>query len=215
MKVYGSPVSTCTRKVLAMLHEKGRQAEFVHVDLGKQEQKSPEHLARHPFGVVPVLEDDGFMLYESRAILRYLERKFPEPSLTPSSAQGYGRMEQWLSIEQSYFSGPALGVVRELLWKRSPHATPDLHKVDEMRVKLVQAFRVMDKHLLGSAYLAGHTYSLADLSFAPYMDYLAMTHVGDSLITKHSLVASWWKRISARPSWLAASGRGAAQATAG
>lgn len=207
MKLYGYPGSTCTRKVLMTLHEKGLKADFVNVDLAKREQKSPEHLERQPFGVVPVLDDDGYQLYESRAIIRYLDAKFPAPSLTPSTLHAYGRMEQWMSIEQSYFSQPVLTLVRELVWKRGAGGTPDMGKVDDAREKLIHVFKVTERHLLGNAWMAGETFSLADICFAPYFEYLGATQVGASLIQKHPLVAAWWQRVSSRPSWKAASGK--------
>src|SRR4051795_9201851 len=81
MKVYGHPISTCTRKVLATLAEKGAAFEFVVVDLFKGEHKAAEHLARQPFGQVPVLEHDDFRMYESRAIIRYLDEVLPGKKL--------------------------------------------------------------------------------------------------------------------------------------
>ena len=84
MKVYGFPGSTCTRKVLMTLHEKNCPYAFIPVDLGKGEHKQPEHLARQPFGVVPVLDHDGFVLYESRAIIRYLDAALVGEKLTPT-----------------------------------------------------------------------------------------------------------------------------------
>src|SRR5262245_44745205 len=108
MKLYLNPFSTCSRKVLATLAEKQAEAEMVVIDLGKGEQKQPAHLARQPFGVVPVLDDDGFQLYESRAIVRYLDEKLPGVALTPGDARGRARMEQWISIEYSYFSPAAM-----------------------------------------------------------------------------------------------------------
>src|SRR5579883_1276415 len=73
MKLYGHPISTCTRKVLFTAQEKGHKLELVVVDLAKGEHKSADHLSRQPFGQVPALDDGGFALYESRAIARYLD----------------------------------------------------------------------------------------------------------------------------------------------
>jgi glutathione S-transferase len=73
IKVFGHPASTCTRKVLSTLHEIGKPFKLQPVDIfAKGEHKQPEHLARQPFGRVPAIDDNGFALYESRAIIRYL-----------------------------------------------------------------------------------------------------------------------------------------------
>ncbi|WP_437933347.1 glutathione S-transferase family protein [Sorangium sp. So ce341] len=204
MKVYGHPMSTCTRKVLTVLAEKGHEAQLVVIDLGKGEQKQPEHLARHPFGVIPVLEDEDFKLYESRAIIRYLDQKLPGPSLTPTELRAKALMDQWLSVEQSYVSGPAIKILyqRVLLPMRGQQGDESL--VASAKADLAKALDVIDKALAGQEYLAGSTYSLADISWMPYMQCLAVTKVED-LINDRPNVAAWWKRVSARPAWVKAS----------
>src|SRR5579871_179435 len=115
MKLYGHPMSTCTRKVLTALAEKGHEAEFVLVDFAKGEHKQEPHLTRQPFGRVPALEDDGFWLYESRAMTRYIDEKLPGVRLQPTDLKDRALMEQWLSVEYSYFSPAAMKIVSELL----------------------------------------------------------------------------------------------------
>src|SRR5271169_2565324 len=110
MKLYGHPMSTCTRKVLTTLAEKGHEADFVIVDLMKGEHKQEAHVARQPFGRVPALDDGGFWLYESRAIVRYLDEKLAGPKLTPADIQDRASMEQWISVEYSYFSPAAMKI---------------------------------------------------------------------------------------------------------
>ncbi|MEV0401053.1 glutathione S-transferase N-terminal domain-containing protein [Actinoallomurus sp. NPDC050550] len=112
MRVYGSATSACTHKVLMVFAEKGHEAELVEVDVLRGQDKLPEHVARMPFGEIPVLDDDGFLLYESRAIIRYLDQRLPGPSLTPDDIRLRGLMEQWISVEQSYVSGPVWDLVR-------------------------------------------------------------------------------------------------------
>src|SRR4051812_27691948 len=111
MKVYGHPMSTCTRKVLATLAEREAPFELVLVDLMKGHHKAPEHLARQPFGQIPVLEEGDFRLYESRAIIRYLDEVLPGHKLTPSDAKGRAVMEQWISIESSNFTPHAMKII--------------------------------------------------------------------------------------------------------
>jgi glutathione S-transferase len=103
MKLYGHPWSINTRKTLMTLAEKGHQAELVLIMIPKGEQKSIEHLARHPFGKVPVLDDDGFVLYETRAINRYLDQKLGGTALIPGDDRDAARVEQWMNIADSYF----------------------------------------------------------------------------------------------------------------
>lgn len=201
MKLYGHPMSTCTRKVLATLAEKGQEAQFVLVDLAKGEQKQPEHLARQPFGVIPAFEDDGFMMYESRAIIRYLDRKLPGNPLTPADPKAYGLMEQYLSVEHSNFTPAAMKVIWERFFK--PHmggGAADEAKVQDGLKGVEKVFGIIDPVLGKQQYLAGDSFSLAEISWAPYMEYFALSG-GTELINKHKNVAAWWGRVSSRPSW--------------
>lgn len=206
VKVYGHPMSTCTRKVLATLAEKGHRAEFVLVDLMKGEHKQPAHIARHPFGVIPVFEDDdGFQIYESRAIIRYLDAKLSGPSLTPSDLKARGQMEQWISVEQSYLSPQIMKIVMEVMLAPMRGATPNQEAIQSGREGTARALDVIDKALAGGEYLAG-AFSLADLTYMPYLEYLAACG-GADIINERSNVAAWWKRISERPSWQLATGK--------
>jgi len=92
--VHSIPGSPFGRAVLATLEEKGAPYRLSPVAPGTL--RSPEHLARHPFGRIPVMEHDGFSLYESQAILRYLDRVLPDPALTPSDPQRVAHMDQVL-----------------------------------------------------------------------------------------------------------------------
>jgi glutathione S-transferase len=204
IKVFGSPRSTCTRKVLTVLHEKGAEFEFELVDLTKREQKSDAHVARHPFGVIPVLEDDGFAVYESRAIIRYLDRKLAGVALTPTDAHAFARMEQFISIEASYFSGPALDLLK-VTWGR-PGYGPE--QVANARPLVERAVAVASHRLANNEYFAGSQFSLADITWMPYVEGLAGTDFKD-LVLSSAPFAAWWARVSERPSWRKVSGRAA------
>jgi glutathione S-transferase len=206
MKVYGHPMSTCTRKVLATLAEKGATAEFELVDITKGQQKTPEFLARQPFGVVPVLEDDGFQLYESRAIIRYLDAKLPGTSLTPSDLKERALMEQWISVESSNFSPPAMKAVLEIFFAPMRGTTPNQATIDEGKAGAAKALEVLDRALAGKEYLAGNQFSLAEVTYLPYFQYLFDTGLGD-IVKDRANVMAWWGRISERPSWQKALGK--------
>lgn len=200
MKVFGHPMSTCTRKVLTTLAEKGHEAEFVLVDLMKGAQKSAEHLARHPFGVVPTIDDDGFTMYESRAIIRYLDEKLPGISLQPSDLQERARMNQVMSIEQSYLASPTVKIVFQLIFGKMQGKEPDMAIVEGAKAEVQKVFDVAEKAMANREYLAGSSFSLADICWLPYVQYLFAAGQG-SLVTDRANVAAWWKRVSTRPSW--------------
>ena len=98
--VHSVPGSPFGRAVLATLEEKG--ASYRLAPLAPGASKSPEHLARHPFGRVPVMEHDGLVLYETQAILRYLDRVLPHPALTPANSKTAARMDQVMNISDWY-----------------------------------------------------------------------------------------------------------------
>src|ERR1700739_36533 len=98
--VHSIPGSPFGRAVLATLEEKSASYRLAPVAPGTLQ--SPEHLARHPFGRVPVLEHDGFSIYETQAILRYLDRVLPTPGLTPDDPRRAARMDQAMNVNDWY-----------------------------------------------------------------------------------------------------------------
>ncbi len=208
MKVFGHPMSTCTRKVLTTFAEKGQRAELVLVDLMKGEHKKPEHLARHPFGVIPVLEDDGFQIYESRAIIRYLDAKLSGPSLTPADLKDRAVMEQWIGVEQAYFSPAAMKFVLEIMFAPMRGVQPNQETIEKGRTEAAKVLDVLEKHMAGKEYIAG-SFSLAEITWMPYLEYVAAVGSAD-LIDSRENVSAWWKRISARPTWQQVIGKAAA-----
>lgn len=200
MKLYGHPMSTCTRKVLTVLAEKGHEVDFTLVDLQKGEHKKEEHLARQPFGVIPALDDDGFWLYESRAIVRYLDEKLSGPKLTPADLKERALMEQWISVEYSYFSSQAMKIVMQMVFHRMAGMAPDMAVVEKARAETGRVLDVAEKTLAKQEFFAGKAFTLADISWMPYVQYLFPAESGD-LITSRPGVRAWWERVSTRPSW--------------
>jgi glutathione S-transferase len=195
MKLYGHPYSTCTRKVLLTLAETNTPYELTVVDFAKGEHKQEPHLTRQPFGQVPAIDDDGFKLFESRAIARYINQKARGP-LVPTDLQEFARMEQWISIETSDFSGPAMKFIFQHAFHR-PQSDEVLLAAGNA---LDLALDVMNSRLSVAPYFAGNSFSLADICFMPYVGYL-MGSPPKERIARHSRVEAWWGRVSERPSW--------------
>jgi glutathione S-transferase len=195
IKLYGHPMSTCTRKVLTTLAETNTQYDLVVIDFAKGEHKQQPHVSRQPFGQVPAIEDDGFAMYESRAIARYINEKVGG-NLSPKDVAGRAKMEQWISIEAQDFSPHVMKFVFQHIFKR-----PQAEDVLQNAQKAVDlALDVSDAHLGKQPYFAGEQFSLADICFMPYVEYALKTPLKDSL-TKRSNFSAWWKKVSERPSW--------------
>jgi glutathione S-transferase len=202
MKLYGHPHSACTRKVLLTCAEKGHDLELVHVDLMTGEHNRPAHLARHPFAKIPVLEDGLFTLYESGAIMRYLDQKLFGMKLTPSSPRELGRMEQWLSVEPANLSPSIWTLMYQLQVRPRFGEQADEAELARGRKEASHVLAVLDRELAqrgDSGYLAGYTYTLADICFMPSFQFLEEAGEGQ-LIAAHAHTSNWWTRVSARPS---------------
>ena len=206
MKIYGHPLSTCTRKVLTILAEKGVTPDLEIVDFTKGEHKQDTHLAFQPFGQLPAIEDDGFVLYESRAIMRYLDEKLPGTSFTPKDAKKRALMEQWISVEMSNFTPPAMKVIFQRVFHPMFGKSVDEDVVAAGRADVAKVVAVMETQLGKTAYLVGEEPTLADLTFLPYVEYLFAANCGD-LITSSPNVSRWWTAMGNRPSWKTVTGK--------
>jgi glutathione S-transferase len=206
LTVYGNPLSTCTRKVLCLLAEKDAAFEFAVIDFTRGEHRTSAYLARQPFGQVPAIDHDGFALYESRAICRYLDEAFDGPKLIPGDARQRAVVEQWISVESANFTPHAMKILYQLFFGPMRGQTPDAKVIEAARTTLGHTLSIMETQLVKTEYLAGSTFTLADLVYLPYIEYLFACGQGD-LITGHPLVGAWWSRCSARPSWLTATGK--------
>lgn len=204
MHIYGHPLSSCTRKVFVALAEKGADATLRPVDLLAHAQHQPEHLALHPFAKVPVMDDDGFVLYEACAIVRYVDARFPGPCLVPADPRARALMDQWLSVDQSYVKPHTKTLVAERVVKKHRGQAPDLEATRDAEAGLAKAFGVLDAALRDEPFLTGPTFSLADVSLVPYVASLPMVGA-EALLERLPRLTDWWQRVSSRPSWKRAS----------
>ncbi|MGJ5204686.1 glutathione S-transferase family protein [Bradyrhizobium sp. HKCCYLR20261] len=201
--VHSVPGSPFGRSVLATLEEKG--APYRLVPLGPGDSKSAAHLARHPFGRVPAIEHDGFALYETQAILRYLDRVLPEPVLTPADAKRAARMDQVMNISDWYLFQ---GVCNVIIFQRIVGPQFFGTATDEAAIEraMPQARAVMSElsRLLGDQpFMVGEQLSLADLQAGPQASFLALTPEWAELTEPHANLAAWVERLEARPSFKA------------
>jgi glutathione S-transferase len=201
LQIFGHPMSTCTRKVLMSLHETNTPYELVVVDFAKGEHKQPAHLARQPFGQLPALEDDGFSMYESRAMCRYINEKV-DGKLIPKDAKARAVMEQWISVESANFTPHAMKFIYQHVFQRAQ----DAGVLENAGKSLETALGVMEARLAKSPFLAGNDLTLADVGFAPYIEYAMGTPLKDTF-AKFPHVMTWWNKISERPTWQKTAGR--------
>ena len=197
IKLYTYPASSNSRKVRVVLLEKGLEFERVTIDLSKREQKSPEYLKIHPFGTVPALDDEGFVVYDSTMINEYLEDEYPDTPLMPKDSEGRARARLMEDLRDSHFN-PACGQLNREL--RKPEAERDPKVIEQARAKITECFDRLEKELEGREYLAG-SFSLGDIAFIPNIDTLDRIQV--QIDPKYKNIHAWIARLKARPSFAA------------
>jgi glutathione S-transferase len=188
---------------MATLEEKGARYRLAPVMPGTL--KSPDHLALHPFGRIPVLEHDGFRLYETQAILRYLDRVVPEPSLTPADPRRAARMDQVLNVCDWYLfqgCGSVIGFQR-VVGPKLMGLKPDEAAIEAAMPRARAVFAELARLLDAQPFFAGDALSLADLHIMPQMDFFTLTPEWAELGAPHQNLVGWLQRMQARPSFAA------------
>jgi len=200
MTLWGFDASTYVRTVKMLLAEKAAtDFEQVPLNVLTGEPKTAEHMARHPFGKVPVLDHDGLRILETSAIVRYLNDVLPGKSLVPATPKARARMDMMISVIDSYGYGALVGGVAAY------HLFPDFvgGKNDAMRkAGLENGRRVVDLAMQtkgDSDFLAGDL-SLADLYLAPIVFYVSLTPDANSVFNVDGF-ADWWTKIQALKSF--------------
>jgi glutathione S-transferase len=197
--VHGIPGSPYVRSALLGFEEKNLPWRLAPLGFG--EHKLPPHLAKQPFGRIPVVDHGDFRLYETQAVLRYLDRVRPEPPLTPPDAEKEARMNQICGITDWYCMPD---VSRPITFQRLVAPKFGL-PVDEDRLAaaIPRAQICIDEiaRLLGDHdYMAGCSVSIADLMLAPQLVLFAETGEGRKMLAPHAGLLRWVDRMNARPS---------------
>ena len=201
--IHTVPGSPFARAVLATLEEKKAPYRVVAVAPGTL--KSEAHLAWHPFGRVPVLDHKGFRLYETQAILRYVDRVLPAPNLTPADAQAAARMDQIMNINDWYlFQGVANVIAfQRIVGPKVLGLTSDEAAIAAAMPKARVVIGELSRLLGREVYFAGNSVSLADLHLAPQLDFLAMTPEWSQLSANAANLNAWLARMGKRASMTA------------
>jgi glutathione S-transferase len=200
--VYGVIGSPYTRAVLLGLEEKGQAYEVIPLKLGAHRQA--EHLGRQPFGRVPAVEHGDFKLYEAQAVLRYLDRLYPEPALTPEDPRQAARMDQIMGIADWYLmphlSGPV--VFQRVVAPR--FGLPcDEARLQEALPKAKVCIDELGRLMGDQPFMASDSLSLADLMVAPQLSMAAQCLEGQALLAPHANLKAWIERMEQRPSLIA------------
>ena len=199
MKLYESP-SPNARRVHIFMAEKGIECERIAVDIRAAENLSAEYLAKNPGGRVPLLElEDGTFIGESVAICRYLESLQPESPLFGESGIEAAKVEMWQRRAELNFLLEVAGAFRNItgFFKDRETCVAEWGQVCAERApKMLSMF---DEQLSQTAYLAGDTFSIADITLAVALDFARMVKV--VALPELPNIERWYGEVSARSSF--------------
>jgi len=196
IKLHYHPLSTYSRRVLMALAEKSIPHELVVVDMPAGRHRQEPYLSLNPYGRVPTLEEDGFVLFESTAILGYLEARWPAPPLVPADLRGRALVDMHMKLCDLQFTRQAGTIIFPKRFL--PKERWNMAAIAEAKGQIEKHFAILERHLAGRSYLVAEQFSLAELCYVPFLEFLALME-----ITPPSAVAAWSERLLARPSAVA------------
>ena len=200
--VYGPAFSTYVWSARLALAEKGVTHELVDVPFGAHREEA--HLSRQPFAKVPAFEHDGFSLYETQAIVRYVDERFPGTPLQPEDVHQWSRMNQIMGIVDAYAWPSIAGAVlfNRVLAPRFLGRQPDEEAIAKAlpraRLCLAEINRLMEDH----RFLAADFVTLADLMVIPLLYFFANVPDGKAPFAEHPKLMNWIGHMETRPSFL-------------
>ncbi len=196
LKVYGRKNSVNVQKVMWMVGELDLAHERLDVGGAFGQNDQDWYLAMNPMGKVPVLDDDGYVLWESHTIVRYLARRYGGDAWYPGDAKFCGGIDKWMDWKIGFLQ-PALqaafwGLIRTL------EADRDMTAIRDSSVESAKLFGTLDLHLDGRAYMAGEAISIADVPVG------ALTYRWYGLDVEHpdyQNLRAWYERLCGRPAY--------------
>jgi glutathione S-transferase len=197
--LFGFPRNTFVKVVGLILTAKGVTYSFHDTE---EEMYLPIHLERHPFGRVPALQHDDFMLYETSAIAAYVDEVLPGPKFTPADPRQRARMNQWMCNLNSYFYPEMIYHVshERMVYPELGIPGNDLI-VQRAMPKVIHALQVMEKELSdGRPFIVGDAVTMSDFFLLPTLFGFALTPEGKQLLPKFPAIQAWDNRMDALPS---------------
>jgi glutathione S-transferase len=196
IKIWGRNTSVNVQKVMWAVGELGLPHERIDIGGPFGKNNEPAYLAMNPNGLVPTLEEDGFVLWESNAIVRYLAAKYGPGTLEPADLRTRARASSWMDWQLTV-AAPALTPV---FWGlvRTPPEKRDQAAIEAGKIKTIAAMKIVDAHLANSAFLAGDTLSVGDIP-AALMAYRFRRLVPERPALEH--LERWFAAIEQRPAF--------------
>ena len=193
LKLHYHPFSTYSRRVRIACLEKGIEIDLVELDMAKGAHRGPDYLRLNPYGRVPTLEDDGLVLYESTAILEYLEATHPAPPLVPPDARGRALVAMHIKLGDIQLARQT-GII--IFPKRFlPRERWDEAAMAQAKKEIERHLGIVEQQLAGKQWMVGDRYSLVEVCYTPFVEFFGLME-----ITPPPAVAAWTARMLERPS---------------
>lgn len=203
-RLFGADYSVYVRIARLTLMEKQVDYEHVPVDIFDPAGPPDWYLELQPFRRIPALDDNGFVLFETAAITRYVDEAFAGPPLQPAGAKARARMNQTIAILDHYaYRAMVWDVYVERVTRPAEGHQPDEGRIAAALPVAETCLATLTKIKGANAWLAGDAISLADLHAAPMIAYFVKAPEGDALLEKFPELNDWWARMRARPAFQA------------
>ena len=199
LKLHVFPLSPRSFKVLWAASHLGIGYELKLVDFSKNAQNAPEYLALNPNGRAPAIEHDGYVLWESNAILEYFASLKPEAGLLPSEIRGRLAVAKWLFWESAHWDPACVPFAFERVVKPLfGRGTEDPAEIARATPGLERVAKVLDGVLAKQRYVAGESLTLADIAIGAS---LCIDEQARFPLEPYRGIARWSAEIKALPSW--------------
>ena len=195
LEIIGAPQSTFVRSVRIACEEKG-----VPYRLTPARPHSPEVDAIHPLGKIPVMKHGTFALFESRAIVAYVDRAFPGPRLFPDDARECALIEQWVSIANTAIIPKANAYLQGYFFSRAADGRPDRGAIEALWPEVRAHMDLLDEAVKATGHLVASQFTYADMNLLPVLAYLRRCPESSAALAESGALGGYFVRHSQRAS---------------
>jgi glutathione S-transferase len=198
VEILGPAPSTYTRVARMVCEEKS-----IPYELKQSPPHSPDVDAIHPFGKVPVMRHGDFELCESKAIATYLDLSFPGPKLIPTDPRHAALTEQWVSLVNTKMDGTLVRTyLLNYIFPKGSDGKPDRNVIDAVVPAVKQEIDLLDRTVGKGGFLAGDSFTVADINVMPILAYLRNFPESGAAIASAKSLSAYYDRLASRPSFL-------------
>jgi glutathione S-transferase len=191
LQVYGTPFSTPVNKVRYVANYLKIPFEFHSMNLGAGDQRKDEFLKVNPYGKVPAIDDDGFTLGESNAIIRYLANKV-QSSIYPTDLKQRALVDQWIDYASMHVMLALSRIMYNTYFYKITGVELDERSLQDGRNFIAMYLPVVEKQLSNNTFIAGSEFTLADIVLLAALDTCELSNVD---LTSFTHISTWRNKL--------------------